>query len=222
MNLKKSKVDFAHVRQNEKNMLLRAKERLKAFFACNEVGIKHLAILASILYAFGAIWALWLKFNDNQSIILGYRWLQKMSIWERFLYDLVPFNIRFDFDGQFGEILANCIVFAPYGLAFPLIFKKRNFLRDIGICFLFSLFIELLQLFTTIGSFATVDLITNTAGYFIGYAAYKWVVSKLSVKAKVCLLWGSSIFLVGVLIFATVRTAQSMDVIIGVLTRTIE
>ncbi len=222
MNLKERKVNFDCVRQSVKNLLLRAKDRTKAFFACNEAGIKHLAILASVLYAFGAIWALWLKFNDNQSIILGHRWLREMSIRERFLYDLVPFNIRFDFDGQFGEILANCIVFAPYGLAFPLIFKKRNFLRDIGICFSFSLFIELLQLFTTIGGFATVDLITNTAGYFVGYAAYKWVVSKLSVKTKVCLLWGANVFLLAVLIFAAVRTAQSMDFIIGVLMRTIE
>ncbi len=214
MNLKKSKVDFAHVRQNVKNMLLRA----KAFFSCDAVALRRLVIAAIAMYAFVSIWMLWLKCNDNQSIILGHRWLRQMSVWERFLYDLVPFNIRFDFENQFFEILANGIVFAPFGMAFPLVFKKKNLWRDVGICFAFSLFIELLQLFTTIGGFATVDLIMNTAGYFIGYAAYKWVVSKFSVKTTARILWVANIFLMAVLIFATVRTAQSMDVIWPILT----
>ena len=51
-------------------------------------------------------------------------------------------------------------------------------MRDLGICFLISLFFELLQLFTMIGNFATMDLITNVAGYFVGLVFYELIFKK--------------------------------------------
>lgn len=206
--MKEASVDFSDNINNK-----------KAFF--NKNTLTWLVILATIIYIWLLIWALWLKFNDNHTITLNYSWLSQMTLCERFLYDIIPFNIRFDHARQIMQLFYNTIVFIPFGVLLNLIFKKINLWRDIIICFCFSLFIELLQLFTLIGGFATHDLIMNTLGYFIGFLIYTIIFKKASIKFNIIFFIIVNIIITGVTVFSIINTIQNIEPIILILTRKI-
>lgn len=197
------------------------KEKTKAHLSTDETALQKGGIFAAISYVVVLFWALWLKFNDFHMVVLNYQWLSKLTVWERFLYDIVPFQIRFDFWNQFLQFPANAIIFAPLGVVLPYVFKKKNIWRDVAICFGVSLSIEVIQLFTIIGNFATADLIMNTLGYFIGYAVYRWGFSKLSPKVMVWIYRVTNLILLPVLIAVVVTTIRNFDLIIAILTRTL-
>ena len=197
------------------------KENVKKHLTCNEKALRAGAAFAFAAYIVVLFWALWLKFNDFSMAALNYRWLSKLTVKERFLYDIVPFQIRYDFIRELLQFPANALVFAPLGVVLPYAFKKKNIWRDVAICFGISLSIELVQLFTCIGSFATADLIMNTLGYFIGYAIYKWIFSKLSCQVMTWLYRVANLLLFVVLIVVIVTTINNWELIVAILTRTL-
>lgn len=210
MNSKKVTEHFRH-----------SKAKLKTLLACNESALRRETLIVAITYVFILFWALWLKFNDFHMVVLNYQWLSKMTIKERFLYDIIPFQIRYDFANEFVQFPANAVIFAPFGVLFNHSFKKKNIWRDLAICFGISLSIELLQLFTLIGSFATADLIMNTLGYFIGFAVYKWIFSKFSCKVMLWIYRAVNLILLIALIIAIITTIKNWELIVAILTRTL-
>lgn len=71
------------------------------------------------------------------------------------------------------DTLLNLILFFPMGLFLPLLYKKYNRIGRVALTgFLFSLVIELIQMFGR-GATDINDLITNTLGAYFGYFAYK-------------------------------------------------
>lgn len=199
----------------------RIKSNFKKHLVCDERVLRQGAIFAFCAYVVVLFWALWLKFNDFHMVVLNYQWLSKMTVKERFLYDIVPFQIRFDFFNQFVQFPANAIVFAPLGVFLPYVFKKKSIWRDVAVCFGVSLAIELVQLFTIIGNFATADLIMNTVGYFIGFAFYKLVCSKFSLRATVWSCRAVNVVLLIALIAVVVTTIDNWNLIVAILTRTL-
>ena len=119
------------------------------------------------------------------------------------------------------NIVLNSVVFAPFGVLFNLAFEKKSVARDVLLCLGFSLLIELIQLFTVIGSFASEDLITNPIGYLLGLAFFKLFFVRLRPGFMQRLLSVCNLCLFVLLIVAAVRTADCFDVIKGILTRTI-
>lgn len=204
-----------------KEIFSRAKEKLKVCLICNERALREGAIFATSAYIIVLFWALWLKFNDFHMVVPNYQWLSKMTLKERFLYDLFPFQIRFDFVNQFVQFPANAIIFAPFGVVLQYVFKKKNIWRDLAICFGVSLSIEIVQLFTIIGNFATADLIMNTLGYFIGFAFYRLIFSKLSTQKMVWVYRAVNLILIPLLIAVVVTTIQNWELISAILTRTL-
>ena len=196
------------------------KLKCKRLSICNEYTLCRGAIFAFAAYTVVLFWALWLKFNDFSMVVANYQWLSKMTVKERLLYDIIPFQIRYDFIRELLQFPANAIVFAPLGVMLPHVFKKKNIWRDVAICFGISLLIELVQLFTVIGNFATADLIMNTLGYFIGYAVYKWIFSKLSCQVMTWIYRVSDLLLSIVLIMVVVTTINNWELIVAILTRT--
>ena len=107
-----------------------------------------------------------------------------LSIWEysaRFM-NLVPFKsislyLKWIMDSNrennyvpIVNLGVNLILLLPMGYFLPELFKKlKNFFLYTLICFLFLAFIEVIQLFTRLGSFDVDDLILNMAGAFIGF-----------------------------------------------------
>ena len=204
-----------------KEGFLRAKESLGKLLACNERALQKAPVFAACAYVVVLFWALWLKFNDFHMVVLNYQWLSEMTVGERFLYDIIPFQIRFDFWNQFVQFPANAIVFAPLGAILPYCFSKKNIWRDLGICFSISLAIELTQLFTIIGNFATSDLIMNTLGYFVGFAFYRWILSKLSLQKTVWFYRIVNALLLITVGVAIVTTVCNRELIYAILTRTL-
>lgn len=89
----------------------------------------------------------------------------------RYNYNLIPFV-----GSSIVPVLLNFVLFIPYGLLLPLIFRscRRNWKKVVIICGLSSLTIELLQLFG--GRYAEIDdFLINTFGAFSGYIIYTCV-----------------------------------------------
>lgn len=89
----------------------------------------------------------------------------------RYNYNLIPFV-----GSSIVPVLLNFVLFIPYGLLLPLIFRscKGNWKKVVIICGLSSLTIELLQLFG--GRYAEIDdFLFNTFGAFSGYIIYTCV-----------------------------------------------
>ena len=115
MSFEKTKEYWSHIKAHFKKRL-----------ACGEQALRRGAIFAFCAYVVVLFWALWLKFNNFHMVVLNYQWLSKMTVKERFLYDMIPFRIRFDFVNQFIQLPANAVVFAPLGVFLPYAFKKKN------------------------------------------------------------------------------------------------
>ena len=192
-------------------------------YARREVVLRWLAISLTIMVGWILIWALVLKMCDEEMLVRNYYNLRNMSLIDRIKWDLIPFNYRGDEQMIKRQILVtilNCFVFVPFGVTLCYIFKKPNILRDFALCLAFSLGIEILQLFTPFGNPATEDLITNTAGYFIGLAIYYVFLKRLSTKWSVVLCWLFNFIAVAVTVYTLVTTAASTQLIYQLLTKT--
>ena len=79
-------------------------------------------------------------------------------------------NIIFDKnENALNSTLENIVLFIPIGVTLPIILKnKHRFLISIIISFLFSLLIEISQLFLKSGLFEIDDLFNNTLGALLG------------------------------------------------------
>lgn len=73
----------------------------------------------------------------------------------------------------FINLFGNVILFIPAGWLLPKIWKKqRNLFRFIATCGLSIFLVELLQLFSLLGSFDVDDIILNLAGMLMGFIYY--------------------------------------------------
>lgn len=74
----------------------------------------------------------------------------------------------------FINLIGNVVAFIPFGALIRWVRnQKTGFLIAVLYTFLFSLAIELIQLFTRVGVFDVDDLILNTCGGAIGYICYR-------------------------------------------------
>ena len=88
---------------------------------------------------------------------------------------LVPFD---DYNcgrvAAFKQIILNTVMFIPFGFLLPMIntAERRTYMIFL-LSLELSLIIEVVQLFSRVGSFDVDDLILNTMGGLIGYWAYR-------------------------------------------------
>lgn len=131
---------------------------------------------------------LWLLFGRSQGWVdgLSYRQMLRQNM------NLQPFftirnYLTVVLEGTNPSVFAHCLInllgnvllFIPAGFLFPRLFPKlRNFFLFFILCFLIMGFIELLQLFTLLGSFDVDDLILNLFGMLIGYLVCILIVKK--------------------------------------------
>jgi len=72
-----------------------------------------------------------------------------------------------------ANVVGNFVVFIPFGFLVPTLSKfKFNIIFITLLSFEFSLLIEVIQLFTRLGSFDVDDLLLNTLGGCSGYIIY--------------------------------------------------
>lgn len=85
-------------------------------------------------------------------------------------YNLIPFTGE-----ELSYIALNTLLFLPMGIFLPLVQsrKKRSFKKTVLFILLLSLFIECIQFFFVARLADIDDLLANTFGGMLGYAAYK-------------------------------------------------
>lgn len=72
------------------------------------------------------------------------------------------------------NLIGNVVMFIPLGYFIPSVSKKHSsFRKCISLCALIILIVEIVQLFTLLGSCDIDDFILNIAGIIIGYGIYK-------------------------------------------------
>ena len=72
------------------------------------------------------------------------------------------------------NLLGNVLLFIPVGVLMPKIWpKQRNFFRFFVSCAGIMFLVEVLQLFTLLGSFDVDDLILNLLGMTLGFIGYQ-------------------------------------------------
>lgn len=105
--------------------------------------------------------------------VTGIGYTSTMSFHPRI--SLIPFLSMIS--GPIDTIL-NVVLFVPFGFFLPLLYKKYRNIRNVILTgFLFSLSVEIVQMFDW-GATDINDLITNTAGVCLGYLAY-YLLSKV-------------------------------------------
>ena len=196
-----------------------------------EKQFKFLSTCIFIMYFIIIIWIITFKCNLVQSITDTYLFFKEMTIIERINFDLVPFKdyIEGPFISQINTIIEddilNILFFVPLGMYASLFIKKHKFIKVILFSFLLSLFFEIFQLFSLIGSFSTKDLITNVLGSIIGYFIYRLMYKKENSQLKLKVYNVISTIVVVILIFICVyaiyNTILNIDLYISVIKRTL-
>ncbi len=93
---------------------------------------------------------------------------------------LIPFQ-----EASLMMIFLNFLLFIPYGILLPCVFKSLRFSykRVVMIGFMTSLSIEVLQLFG--GRYAEIDdLLINSFGTFVGFMIYNYVANNILKNEK--------------------------------------
>lgn len=74
------------------------------------------------------------------------------------------------------NVFGNVLAFIPLGFFLPALFgKEQKLFLVTAESFIFSLLVEIVQLFSYTGSFDVDDIILNTLGGFLGYIAYRLI-----------------------------------------------
>lgn len=97
-------------------------------------------------------------------------------------YNLIPFHeIRrfLVYRRQLGfgavalNLAGNILAFVPFGVFLPMLVKRaRSFGKTLLLGCEFSLLVEIVQLFSKVGSFDVDDILLNTLGVFAGYVLF--------------------------------------------------
>ncbi len=167
--------------------------------------IKRTAYLLLFLYTLIMFWGLYFKFGIMDWVRHNHNFMHDLTLTERLMYRLIPFQVS----GRTAieEYLFNLIALAPYGVLLPLAQGRVRVLPQTLVCFLISLSVEITQLFTVIGGYATDDLIANTAAYFVGLLFYALVIRRLRDERLLSVLRFCVIVVGAVVLFAAVQTA---------------
>lgn len=99
----------------------------------------------------------------------------------------ITYRDRLGMEVVIANLLGNVLAFVPFGLFLPgLINNRFGFMGMTLLSFDLSLFIELLQLASKVGSFDVDDLILNTIGGLLGYCIFRaaWKYRKRNVTTN--------------------------------------
>lgn len=192
-----------------------------------EETLRIISIVLFTIYLGILVWIIIFKCNLINSIHLSYDFLKDMTVKERFLSFIIPFKNYFPetIDAPKylfnSDDLLNIIIFIPIGIYSSYFIKKANFIKVFIITLLTSLFFELFQLFSIIGSFAIQDFITNITGGLIGYLVYRLIFIKELHPKKILVLNILSITLIvlftPILLYAIINTIKCFDVYIDII-----
>lgn len=98
-------------------------------------------------------------------------------------YNLIPlheirrflvYRRQLGFSAVALNVVGNVLAFVPFGVFLPLLVRRvRSFGKTLLLGFEFSLLVEIVQLFSKVGSFDVDDIMLNTLGVLLGYALFR-------------------------------------------------
>ena len=185
--------------------------------------IRFFGVILTLMLMWLLFWVLVLKMCDHESLILNYQNLHGMTIEERIMWDLVPFNYRGEGLYKLKLILStvlNCFVLAPIGVTLCYSFKRVRVIFGAFISLVFITLIEVTQLLTTFGNLATEDFITNFVSYFVGLIIYLVFFRRLSKKATVRMLSVFCVIAIALTAYTVLATINSSELIFSLINRT--
>jgi len=154
--------------------------------------IKTLSKVFFALYILTLLWLVLFKLSFDITGILLHHQSQSVNI--------IPFGDIAS--GSIRELIDNVIVFIPLGLMLGMFWQRINLWRKLAYIALFSTTIETLQFVLAIGATDITDVIANTAGGFIGLAAYDAAAKRMNNKAlNGCIVIGGMVLLVALLVY---------------------
>ena len=140
-------------------------------------------ILSKIVFAIYIVILIWIivfKCNLMENLYSNYKLNVDRTIWNRFTNYLAPFNCyypsnihKYNALSLLKDDILNCVIFIPFGLFLSYFINEKKFVKVLIITFTLSGVVEVIQLFSLIGAFATKDIITNVFGAILGYFIYK-------------------------------------------------
>lgn len=85
----------------------------------------------------------------------------------------ITYRRQLGFAAVMLNLVGNVIAFVPFGVFLPLLVRRvRSLIKTSLLGFEFSLFVELVQLFSKVGSFDVDDILLNTFGVIVGYVLF--------------------------------------------------
>lgn len=140
------------------------------------MGIKK----ASVIRAFGKVLFL-LYVGFLIYFLFVAEWYGRTEIAEDYRYNLELFKeIRrfITYREQLGtftvlaNLAGNILIFVPYGFFISMASRSRGFFKTLFCSMGLSLAVEIVQLFTRVGSFDVDDILLNTIGGVLGYILF--------------------------------------------------
>ncbi len=182
----------------------------------HSTALRVTVLITTILFWLFLVWGLYFKFGKASTIEFNHFQLHQYSTKERFLLDIIPFEIRASHLNPkmaVVEIFLNGFVMAPFGILFNFVDRRPKVWKHLLIVFGISLTFEIVQFCTLIGGFATADLIMNTLGYFIGFALYHLIFKRLPDKFNLVLFTIVNLLFVAILVYATITIIEMWDLL---------
>ena len=194
-------------------------------------GEKLLRILSAFVFFFYfiiLIWVVFFKCNIYLSVTNGYHEFKTLTTEERFMYFIVPFedyftdNIAFNLM-KWKDGALNLLLFVPFGLYCAFFIKNQKFIKTMLISLVTIVTIEIIQLYTLLGSLQTEDLIINLLGTLLGYLLYRLIYKKKNGIVRLTVLNVISIITLiafaALSIYAIINTTKQFDLYMDIVAR---
>ncbi|MBQ9783985.1 MAG: VanZ family protein [Clostridia bacterium] len=189
---------------------------------------KFLSKIVLILYLLLLIWVVVFKCNTQiKYLYSNYYKYADLNIIERglvFINPLKPYLVTTRKEillEMLRDEILNVFAFIPLGLYISYFIKNDNFVKVAINTFIFSLLIEFFQLFSLIGMFSTMDLITNTLGGILGYLIYKLIYKESRLIILNVLSIVVIIIAIPLTIYAIINTINNIDVYLDLILKRI-
>ena len=105
-------------------------------------------------------------------------WYGRTGMAEEYRYNLelfkeirrfITYREQLGMFAVFANLFGNILIFVPYGFFISMAAVRRGFFKTLFYSFGLSLCVEVVQLFTRVGSFDVDDILLNTIGGVLGY-----------------------------------------------------
>lgn len=135
---------------------------------------------ASVIRAFGKVLFL-LYVGFLIYFLFVAEWYGRTEIAEDYRYNLelfkeirrfITYREQLGTFTVFANLLGNIFIFVPYGFFISIASRSRGFFKTFFSSMGLSLCVEIVQLFTRVGSFDVDDILLNTAGGVLGYILF--------------------------------------------------